>query len=199
LEEVAPPPDEPSTHKIVKRIETAIQQVNKVANREISVSALVENAFVDGITANMCDALSKIKPLADEDITLETSVYYAEAITRRVSLPRKCAFDNVHFALVEEISKRYKDCTLVEDVCLSGIIKMLSKNTISNEEAENKIRLLTKYDGKTKAIDLTLSAANHAKACNAYRDDKEVTVEGTIDKSGKRWFFIEVTAFRVEE
>jgi len=199
LEEIAPPPDEPPTHKIVKRIETAIQQVNKVVNREISISNLVENAFVDGITANMCDALSKIRPLEGEDITLETSVYYAEAITREISPPRKCTLDNVHFALVEEISKRYKDCTLVEDVSLSGTIKMLSKYAISNEEAENKIRLLTKYDGQTRAVDLTLSAVNHAKACDAYRDDKEVTVEGTIDKSGKHWIFSEVTTFRVEE
>jgi len=58
---------------------------------------------------------------------------------------------------------------------------------------------LTKYDGQTRAVDLTLSAANHAKACDAYRDDKEVTVEGTIDKSGKHWIFSEVTTFRVEE
>ncbi len=199
LEEIAPPPDEPPAHKIVKRIETAIQQVNRVVNREISIAALVENAFVDGITANMCDALSKIKPSEGEDITLETSVYYAEAITREVAPPKKCTLDNVHFAFVEEISKRYKDCTLVEDVRLSGTIKMLSKNAISSEEAENKIRLLTKFDNQIRAVDLILSPANHAKACDAYRDDKEVTVTGTIDKSSKHWFFSEVTDFRVEE
>ena len=96
----------------------------------------------------MCDALSKLKPESAEDITVETSIYYAEAITQTVEPPKVCTFDNIHFAFIDEISKRYKDCTLVEDVTLEGTIKMLSKSTSNDgDEAENIRRLYEEHGG----------------------------------------------------
>ena len=75
---------------------------------------------------------------------------------------------------------------------------MLSKSTSNDgDEGENTVRLLTKVDGRMRSITLHLLADNHMLTCNAYRDDNEVRVSGTIDKSGKRWFFTEVNEFKV--
>lgn len=132
------------------------------------------------------------------NFTVETSVYYAEALTQTVSPPKVFTLDNSHFLFIDEISKRYKDCTLVEDVTLKGTIKMLSKSpSAGGDEEENTVRLLTKIDGQMRSISLHLPPDKHALACNAYRDDKEVCISGTIDKSGKYWFFTEVTEFTV--
>lgn len=198
LPEVNPQPYEPPEHRIVKRIEKAILQIDDVAERKITMSNLVENAYEEGITANMCDAISMLKP-EDGDIELETSIHYAEAITRAVIPPTVRKFDNIHFALVDDISRRYKDCTLIEDVTLRGMINMLSKSASAAEEGENTVRLFTKIEGKPRAVTLHLSPENHTLACDAYRDDREVEVSGVIDKSGKYWFFSEVNSFRVIE
>lgn len=198
LIEAAAPPEVPPEHKIIKRIGTAISQIDRVASRQVKVRDLIEDAYINGITANMCDALSKLKPESAEDITVEASIYYAEAITQSVEPLKVCTLENIHFAFIDEISKRFKDCTLVEDVTLEGTIKMLSKATSSDgDEAENTVRLLTKIDGRMRSITLHLSPENHTLACNAYRDDNEVRVSGTIDKSGKYWFFTEVGGFTV--
>lgn len=198
LLEAAPPAFEPVEHKIIKRIETAIQQVDSVVNRQVKIGDLIEYAYEDGITANMCDAISKLKPDGVEDIVLETSIFYAEAITRSVALPKVCSLDSSHFLFVEEISKRYKDCTLVEDVALEGTIKMLSKsNNVGSDDVENTVRLLAKLDNQMRSITLHLSTEDHMLACNAYRDDKAVQVSGTLDKSSKYWFLSEVTEFLV--
>jgi len=75
---------------------------------------------------------------------------------------------------------------------------MLSKSGAgSSDEAENTIRLLTRIDGQMRAVNLHLTPNSHTLACNAYRDDKEVSVTGTLDKSSKFWFFSEVTNFTV--
>lgn len=192
------PPEEPPEHKIIKRIGTAITQIDSVANRQVKVGDLIEDAYKDGITANMCDALAKLKPEKAEDVTIETSVYYAEALTQTVEPPKVYTLDNAHFLFIDEISKRYKDCTLIEDVTLEGTINMLSRST-SNDGGEegNTIRLFTKIDGQMRSITLHLSPDNHILACNAYRDDNKVRVSGTIDKSGKYWFFTEVNEFTV--
>ena len=172
--------------------------INFQLKSSCDVGDLIENAYRDGITANMCDALSKLKPENTEDVTVETSVYYAEALTQTVSPPKVFTLDNSHFLFIDEISKRYKDCTLVEDVTLKGTIKMLSKSpSAGGDEEENTVRLLTKIDGQMRSISLHLPPDKHALACNAYRDDKEVCISGTIDKSGKYWFFTEVTEFTV--
>lgn len=198
LAEATIPPEESPEHKIIKRIGTAITQIDNVANRQVEVGDLIEDAYIDGITANMCDALAKLNPEKSEDVMIETSVYYAEALTQTVEPPKICTLDNAHFLFIDEISKRYKDCTLIEDVTLEGTIKMLSKSTSNDgDEEENTVRLLTKIDGQMRSITLHLSPENHMLACNAYRDDNEVNVSGTIDKSGKYWFFTEVTEFKV--
>ena len=46
-------------------------------------------------------------------------------------------------------------------------------------------------------INVHLSADDHKAACDAYCDDREVEIAGTLDKSQKRWFFTEVTSFKV--
>lgn len=198
LLEAPPTIPEPNEHKIVKRIGNAIQQVDQVVKREVKIAELIEYGYKNGITANMCDALAKLKPLNSSDIEIETTIQYAEAITHAVSVPIRNMLDNIHFACFEEISKRYKDCSFVEDVKLVGIIKMLSKdNALSGDETENTVRLLTKVDNQMRSITLHLSPRNHTSACDAYRDDKEVEVAGVLDKSGKRWFFSEVSSFIV--
>ncbi len=192
------PPEEPPEHKIIKRIGTAITQIDNVVNRQVKIGDLIEDAYKDGITANMCDALAKLKPEKAEDVTIETSVYYAEALTQTVEPPKVYTLDNAHFLFIDEISKRYKDCTLIEDVTLEGTITMLSKSTSNDgDEEENTVRLLTKIDGQMRSITLHLSPDNHMLACDAYRDDDKVRVSGTIDKSGKYWFFTEVNEFTV--
>lgn len=197
MAEIEPPLKAYPEHKIVKRIANAISQINDVVERKVKLADLVENAYKDGITANMCDALSMLKP-ENEDIELETSIHYATALTRTIVAPYVSTFDSMHFLLLDEISKRYKDCTLIEDATLVGTIKMLSKSsTTSDVEIENTVRLLTKIDNRPRAVNLHLSPENHALACDAYRDDKEVEVSGVVDKSGKYWFFSEVTSFTV--
>ena len=155
LEEVIPSPAESTEHRIVKRIETAIQQVDDVVNRQIGISELIEYAYESGITANMCDAIAKLRPSDVDDIKLETSIHYAEALTRTVEPPKVRTFENLHFLLVDEISNRYKNCTLIEDVTLTGTIKMLAKSGFGlDDDSENRVRLLTKYEGKQRGVDL---------------------------------------------
>ena len=65
------------------------------------------------------------------------------------------------------------------------------------DNEEHTIRLVTKIDKQTRSINVHLSVDDHKAACDAYRDDREVEIAGTLDKSQKRWFFTEVTSFKV--
>ena len=200
IADVAPLPDPPAEHRVVKRIETAMSQINDVVDKRVRVSTLVEYAFEDGITANMCDAFLKLQP-ESEDIKLETTIHYAEALTRAVVRPVVSTFERIHFMYIDDISKRYKDSTIIEDADLVGVINMLSKGQRSQddstEESENTVRLITRIGQRLRTVNLHLTPEKYALACDAHRDDKEVEVSGTIDKSKKYWFFSEIRSFKV--
>lgn len=199
LTEVSPEIPEPKEHKVVKRIQTAINQVDKIVNREVKIGEIIETAYENGITANMCDALSMLRP-DDIDVSIETTFHFAEAITHSTEPAGKSTLENAHFLFVDDISKRYRDVTLVEDITLTGTIKMLSKaNSPDGDGTEHNVRLLTKVDKKMRSITLTLSPEDHNIACDAYRDDQEVEVSGTLDKSGSHWFFSNIDSFKVIE
>lgn len=198
LPEVVTEIPESPEHKIVKRIQTAITQIDGAVNRTATIGDLVTNAYQEGITANMCDALNKLRPEGTEDVQIEATFRFAEAITQSVPEPIRTTLESMHFMVADEISKRYKDRNLIEDVVLTGTIKMLAKdNNPDSNEVENTIRLVTKIDKQTRSISVHLSADDHKAACDAYRDDCEVEIAGTLDKSQTRWFFTEVTSFKV--
>ncbi len=190
------PIDEPIEHKIVKRIVKAIAQVSDVVQKKIKISELVETAFQDGITANMCDALSMLRPESGE-FKLETTVYYADALTKKLNEPIVNTFDFIHFACIKEISDKYKENSQIEEITVNGTIRKLQKNNPAEEEFENSVYLVTKINNHNRTIRLTLSPKDHATACDAYRDDQVVEVSGILDKSSKNWFFSEVDSFRV--
>ena len=198
IPEVVTEMPESAEHKIVKRIKTAIDQIDSAVARTATVGDLVTTAYRDGITANMCDALYKLKPEGTEDFQVETTFKFADAISQSIQTPSRTMLDNMHFMVADDISKRYKDRSLIEDVVLTGTIKMLTKeNNPDSNEMENTIKLISKVDKQTRSISVHLSPSDHIAACNAYRDDREVEISGTLDMSQSRWFFIDVTSFRV--
>lgn len=185
-------------HDVVVRIQKAIAQVDSVVQRDHRLGDIIDTAYEDGITANMCDALVKLNPKNVGDIEIETTFRYAEAITRSDSKPIKSVINPQHFAYYQEISQCYKDSTVVIDIALTGMIKRLSKKPTSDENPQKDlVTILAKVDKRYHSIKLHLSKSDHEKACNAYRDDREVTVEGTLDKSQKNWIFSRVTRFDV--
>lgn len=188
----------PREHKIIQRIQTAFAQVESVVARQEKIADVVESAYQNGITANMCDAILKLKPEDDVDVSVETTFRYAEALTHSVQPPVKNTLETIHFSLVDEISKRYRDRILVEDVILRGTVKMLSRDTSADGDwPENTVRLLARVDNRLRSITLHLPPEEHRSACNAFRDDKEVEVTGILDKSQKYWFFSQIDSFTV--
>lgn len=66
-------------------------------------------SYQDGVTANIRDALGKLMPEGIEDIQVETTFRFAEAITQTIEEPSRTTLGNIHFMIADEISKRFKD------------------------------------------------------------------------------------------
>ncbi len=172
----------PMEHRVVQRIFTAITQVNDVVERRNDVGNIINNAFKNGITANMCDALLKLK--ADE-VEIDATVRYASAITQKPGVSNKVVLKSNHFYVIDEISRRYKEVVRFEDVVLRGLVGEMKKDRmhVGNEQA---IVLVTVYDDKLRKIQVELSNEDYEIANHAHMNDLEIEISGELDMTNPR-------------
>lgn len=184
----------PFEHKVVERIYTAMTQVDSIVMQQKTPVQVTEDGYQLGITANMCDALLKMKPDVG-DVEIDTTIRYASALTRKAEI-KHITVRNNHFWALQEISKNYRDKVEIQDVTLTGIVKSLSKNDAFNH-TERIIRLITHYEGRLRTISMELSDDDYFIACDAHRDEKTVEVSGTLDMSQRIWELTDITSFHM--
>lgn len=185
----------PIEHKVVQRISNAMKQIDNVTNDKEDISNIISDAYINGVTANMCDALLKLKS-EDEKVTIEAKIRYATSLTKKVGAIDKICLSDKHFYYINEISKRYRENERYSDVCLRGIIQSLKIND-NGGVTEKTLSIITLMDNKYRTIKLKLTDVDYIKACDAFRDQKEIEVSGTLDMSSRYWMLSSVTKFLV--
>ncbi|HCJ59627.1 MAG TPA: hypothetical protein DHV95_02680 [Faecalibacterium sp.] len=183
----------PFEHKVIERIGTAIGQVDAIVQNQCQLSETAETAFEDGITANMCDAFLKMRPVSDAD-KVTTTIRFASSLTNRTGQVKRIEMRANHFLVIDELSKIYRDKVAIQDVNLTGIIRSLSKRTESDSDLKT-IRLYTTFNGSPRTVTISLSDAQYRIACDAHRDGLEVSVSGELDMSERYWVMNNVTNF----
>ena len=187
--------DSPLEHKVVQRISNAMKQIDDVANSKEEICDLISDAYINGVTANMCDALLKLKS-DDEDIAIETQIRYATSVTGEVGKVDKISLNNKHFYYIGEIARKYRENEKYLDVNLRGIITELKK-TENSGITENALLIISIIENKYRAIKLSLNDTDYFKACDAFRDNREIEVSGTLDMSNRYLAFNSVTNFKI--
>lgn len=172
----------PIEHKVVERIYTAINQINDVVIAQNDINNIISNAYENGLTANMCDALLKLKA---DGVQIDTTIRYASAITRKPGGLKKVVLKGEHFYVMKEISDRYRDIIKIEDATLHGLVEEMKKDRV-HDSNQKEIVLVTVAEGKYKRVKMELSQEDYKIANNAHMNDREIEVSGELDKSNPR-------------
>lgn len=183
-------------HKIVRRIGNAIKQVDKVTKDVSKFDEVINEAYKSGITANMCDALMKMKP-SSPTATIETKIRYASACTNTVNDIDSVCIQSNHFNMISEISKIYRQVDNQEEIQLRGYIFSLSKKKVDEVHYERLIHLVADVDGSTRKVIANLGEDDYRIACDAHRDSKEITISGILDLSKTRYAFTSIKRFEI--
>lgn len=171
----------PDEHKVVQRIATAISQVNDIVENKSDIENVIQDAYLTGITANMCDALLRLK---NEDVQIDTTIRYASALTRKPGATEQIKLYNSHFYVINEISKRYHDIKLYKDVTLHGYVAEMRKDISNNKQLS--IIIVTIIDSKLKKIHMDLTEDDYRIANEAHMKDLEIEITGELDMSNSR-------------
>lgn len=174
----------PLEHKVVERIVNAISQVNDVVEEKKSIDNIINDAYITGITANMCDALMKLKA---NEVQIDATIRYASALTRQAGVTEKIILIEKHFYVMDEISKKYRNNIKYEDVTLHGLVEEMKKDRVNPEE-KRTIVLVTIIDGKYKRIHMDLSEEDYLIANKSLMNDHEMEISGELDMSNShKW------------
>lgn len=185
----------PMEHKVIERIGAAIDQVDAVVRNERQLSETAENAYESGITANMCEALMKMRPISDDD-HITTTIRYASALTKQTGQTKCVDMRANHFLVIDELARIYRDKIAVQDAKLIGLVRSLSKSKKNDAEEESKtIRLYTNFEGHMRTVTIGLSDDQYRIACDAHRDGLEVEVSGELDRSERLWTMSKIRSF----
>lgn len=184
----------PETRKVVTRICEALCQVADISVSDISLESVVETAYLTGITANMCEALLKLKP-KDSEVTVTTRFEFAAAMPMKKHCSRELTLTSNQFRTISELEKYYYSKKTMIRATLRGIVKSLTINK-DTDSTEKVIRLATEFQKSYHTIMIDLSDWDYSVACDAHRDEVEVEVEGDLDMSTKMWRMINVQYFK---
>ena len=183
----------PFEHKVIERIGNAISQVDAVVKNQQQLTETAEQAFETGITANMCDAFLKMRPVSDGD-KVSATIRYASSLTKKTGQVEHIEMRANHFLVIDELAKIYRDKVAIQDTTLTGIIRSLTKKNDVEGDLQT-IKLYTTFDGAPRTVNITLSPEQYRIACDAHRDGLEVEISGELDMSGRHWVMTGVTHF----
>ena len=189
-------PNYPIEHKIVKRIGKAIQQIDDITKEQSKMDEILVNAYKSGVTANICDALLKLKP-ESTDAEIETTIRYASSLSQKVNDIEVVNIRGSHFYVIDEISKRYRDRDKNQQAVIKGIIKSLNRKKIDEVHQERNISVISLIDGQYRVIKGELDEESYRKACDAFRDEYEIEISGILDMSSKNWSMKHIDNFKV--
>ncbi|KNZ40470.1 hypothetical protein [Acetobacterium bakii] len=185
----------PLEYRVIQRLEKALEQIDRVAIAEEKISNLTEDGYLHGATANMCEALLKLKP-ENEQVKIFATIRYASTITKVVGKKDCAILDSKHFWVMDEISKIYRDKTFFQDVILTGIVTSLAKKE-HDHIIKNTIHFTTMFDKRYRSISISLSDEDYRLACDTHRDGVEVQISGELDMSKNKWNITKVYYFKL--
>lgn len=146
------------------------------------------NSYEIGLNANMCDALSDI---IEEFNNIETEFYISWSHSYEPDEKLKdirVILDSKTQNYLNSASKSLSGASESENVTLFGKIIELKRPYDSNgddvPEGENHIVI---RDESEKNVSILLDEIDYKNACDAHRDKKNVSIQGTLEKKGKFW------------
>lgn len=181
-------------HRIVKRIGKAIKQVDEVVKDNSKFEQVVSNAYEQGITANMCDALLKMKPQSPET-EIETKIRYASAYTNLTDEMDYVDIQSNHFSIISEISKHYRETDEEKKVELEGYVISLNKKHIDECHSVERVHIITELNGSMRTVVADLCDEDYRVACDSHKDGNKIYIYGVLDISNRTYRFKRVVQF----
>lgn len=139
------------------------------------------DAVPDGVSANLCEALTTMKPPGDQG-NLEIGMSWARTRARLPkNVPATVSFPQESFAIIQEAGRKLRTRALPKRERFTGKVIGLQEALRSLfEDVAGRITIATEVDDLRARVKVELKTEDFRKACDALRDKKRVAITGVI-------------------
>lgn len=150
-----------------------------------------------GVSANLCEAIASMKPPGDQS-SLQIRISWARSRANvPLDLPQSVAFSQAAFPIIEEVGRRLRERATPKPDRIEGFIVSLRGETTLLEGFEGNVIIKAAIAGQTARVQLALSKSDYAKACDAHRDARRVSVSGVLHRGAKTFELLQPQNFQV--
>jgi hypothetical protein len=159
------------------------------------------DAVPQGVSANLCEALTTMKPPGDESL-LEIGVTWSSTRPRLpVEIPDRVSFPQEQFVFIEEVGRQLRTRAIAREERFIGRIQSVKKavRPMLLAQIAGWIVISTDVAGSPARVRLDLKSDEFGAACDALRDDNWIAVTGIIrqDVRSREYLLTEPTGFEV--
>ncbi|NLU53437.1 MAG: hypothetical protein GXX10_11325 [Clostridiaceae bacterium] len=175
--------------RIMNRISTAFKQLQEFDLEDMET--FLESAYIEGLNANMCDAISKFYENDLPDFNIEVNFGTTESHKKNNSL-FKYRYNKESQYAVKIISEEYKKKNVTQEVQICGKVEGLKAlhGIVNKEELSGFATIIGEVDGQTKKVRVFLEGKDFRLACDVLKRGKSLKVKGEMSRVGK-FFTIE--------
>jgi len=140
------------------------------------------------VSADLCDALSGITP-PDEDSILQIEMSWSPVRPqhmRAISNVARFAAPDLEF--IANAGQRLRERAIRHDT-VEGRIVSLREQPMLMKELGRTVEIRTRIDDRLATVRFGLNEDQYREACDAYRDQMQVRVNGTLRRDERSKFY----------
>lgn len=179
----------PFSRKVMYRLNYSLQQLQEAEERD-SIDHIINDGYLSGINANMCESLLHILPEYEEKATNILDIYLSPFIKQpdrnySVSHTLKRTYEPILSAVSEKLRQEVSD---YPNVILIGYVKRLSSENATLDQ-DNRIQIsIVDGPGNMNNCYAELNAYNYSVAIEAHKNNDFLKIRGDLRKYSGRWW-----------
>jgi hypothetical protein len=160
--------------------------------------SLILNGIDQGVSADLCDALSSITP-PEEDSVLQVEMSWSPVRPQTSSvISSALRFAAPDLAFIQSAGKKLREQTVRTDT-IEGRIITLKEQAMLLKDTGRSVEIRARIDDRVSTVRFELKEDQYKKACDAYRDKRAVKVTGLLRRGEQSKFYDmdELTQFEI--
>jgi len=151
-------------------------------------ASLIEKGIDQGVSADLCDALSSITP-PEEDSILQLELSWSPVRPQRAQrIPSIARFAAPDLAFIATAGTQLREKTVRRDT-VEGRIISLREQAMLIQELGRTVEIRARVEDRIATVRFGLDEQQYRTACDAYRDKKLVRLTGTLRRDANSKFY----------
>lgn len=166
------------TRKVVERLLRGVELLTRTIDDQDTDRILRPQTREDIVSSNLCEALAAMRPPGEGRMRIEAALGGLEMGHPSVSLVLQV--EDRHFAAFAELARELRPEEEPLQNVFVGKVEVLKRQPDSEEPVEGEITLLFQDDEAVVRAKLRLQPSDYETAIEAHKNDRYVSVRGTL-------------------